>query len=63
MEEVAKQISVSGMTCQSCVTNIESTVMKLNGIKSIKVFHSFLNTDILFVFCFRFFLRFHSKIN
>jgi copper chaperone CopZ len=37
MDEATEQIRIDGMTCQSCVKNIENTISKLNGIKSIKV--------------------------
>lgn len=30
-------VRIDGMTCQSCVRNIEGTIKKLNGIQSIKV--------------------------
>ena len=30
-------VEVEGMTCQSCVNNIEGTIGKLNGVKDIKV--------------------------
>ena len=30
-------VRIDGMTCQSCVRNIENTIKKLNGIQSIKV--------------------------
>jgi hypothetical protein len=29
--------SVNGMTCQSCVKNIERNVGKIDGVKSVKV--------------------------
>ena len=35
-------INISGMTCQSCVRNIESNVAKMKGIFSIKVRFSIL---------------------
>jgi copper chaperone CopZ len=31
------EISIDGMTCQSCVKNIENTLGKLDGIQSIQV--------------------------
>jgi copper chaperone CopZ len=37
MEELTQNIRIDGMTCQSCVKNIENTISKLSGIKSIKV--------------------------
>ncbi|CAF3788920.1 unnamed protein product [Rotaria sordida] len=37
MEESTQHIRITGMTCQSCVRNIENTITKLNGIQSIKV--------------------------
>ncbi|CAF4872844.1 unnamed protein product, partial [Rotaria sp. Silwood2] len=37
MEESTQHIGINGMTCQSCVRNIENTITKLNGIRSIKV--------------------------
>ncbi len=37
MDESTQYIHIDGMTCQSCVKNIENTISKLNGIKSIKV--------------------------
>lgn len=30
-------ITVEGMTCQSCVQTIESNIVKVNGVKDIKV--------------------------
>jgi cation transport ATPase len=32
-----KVFSVNGMTCQSCVKNIERNVGKIDGVKSVKV--------------------------
>ncbi|CAF0895172.1 unnamed protein product [Adineta steineri] len=32
-----KVFSVNGMTCQSCVKNIERNVGKIDGVKTIKV--------------------------
>ncbi|CAF1065657.1 unnamed protein product [Rotaria magnacalcarata] len=37
MVESTEQIRIDGMTCQSCVKNIENSISKLNGIQSIKV--------------------------
>ncbi|CAF3475213.1 unnamed protein product [Rotaria sp. Silwood1] len=37
MEVSTQHILINGMTCQSCVRNIENTITKLNGIRSIKV--------------------------
>jgi len=37
MQESTEYIRINGMTCQSCVRNIENTINKLNGIGSIKV--------------------------
>jgi len=37
MEGSTEYIHIDGMTCQSCVRNIENTINKLNGIQSIKV--------------------------
>jgi copper chaperone CopZ len=54
-------IRIDGMTCQSCVRNIENTIKKLNGIQSIKVkqikrsvFIDLINKQIF---------RFHLMIN
>lgn len=32
-------ININGMTCQSCVNNIESLISQMNGIHSIKVIY------------------------
>jgi copper chaperone CopZ len=32
-----KVFNVNGMTCQSCVKNIERNVGKIDGVKSVKV--------------------------
>lgn len=37
MAELTESIHIEGMTCQSCVRNIENTLSKLNGVQSIKV--------------------------
>ncbi|CAF1123859.1 unnamed protein product, partial [Didymodactylos carnosus] len=37
MSENTRLINIDGMTCQSCVKNIENNVGKMNGISSIKV--------------------------
>jgi Cu+-exporting ATPase len=37
MQQSTEYIRIDGMTCQSCVKNIENTINKLNGIQSIKV--------------------------
>ncbi|KAJ8928901.1 hypothetical protein NQ314_018472 [Rhamnusium bicolor] len=36
-EDGAVRVNISGMTCQSCVKNIEETISKKPGIYSIKV--------------------------
>lgn len=36
-EESVAKIHINGMTCQSCVRNIEDVVGKKNGVVSIKV--------------------------
>jgi copper chaperone CopZ len=37
MGETTQYVRIDGMTCQSCVRNIENTINKLSGIQSIKV--------------------------
>ncbi|CAF1034528.1 unnamed protein product [Adineta steineri] len=37
MAETKQHIRINGMTCQSCVKNIENTINKLTGVESIKV--------------------------
>ncbi|UJR09414.1 hypothetical protein I4U23_013655 [Adineta vaga] len=37
MEELTQYIHIDGMTCQSCVRNIESKLSNISGIKSIQV--------------------------
>lgn len=37
MQQATEYIRIDGMTCQNCVTNIENTINKLDGIQSIKV--------------------------
>jgi hypothetical protein len=45
MEELTQNIRIDGMTCQSCVKNIENTISKLPGIKSIKVNNKYIFID------------------
>jgi len=45
MEESTQNIRIDGMTCQSCVKNIENTISKLPGIKSIKVNNKYIFID------------------
>ena len=39
MSIVQQVIKVEGMTCNSCVANIERRIRKIDGVKSIKVIY------------------------
>ena len=48
-----KVFSVNGMTCHSCVKNIERNVGKIDGVKSVKVSLIYIHEKKNY-FCFRF---------